>query len=95
MLMFFSNVKQHLLGSPKNLEFEIVVSNFGEDSFETTFQMTFPKRIHYNKTIVKSDMSGILCSPSNETLLSCDIGNPLPGGKIVSYTDNFLQTINF
>ncbi|KAJ8967511.1 hypothetical protein NQ314_002826 [Rhamnusium bicolor] len=81
-----SNVEKYLLGSKKDLEFNVIVSNFGEDSFETTFEMKYPEGIHYKKFETESNMPGILCSPNIENrTITCDIGNPLPQGKIALF----------
>ncbi|XP_023310590.1 integrin alpha-PS2 isoform X3 [Anoplophora glabripennis] len=80
-----SNVKKYLSGSGTNLEFDVIVSNLGEDAFETMLGMRYSKDINFNKVVVKSNMPGILCSPVNATFLSCDIGNPLPGKKIAMF----------
>ncbi|XP_050304300.1 integrin alpha-PS2 isoform X2 [Anthonomus grandis grandis] len=81
------NVQKYLLDSNTNLEFDIIVSNFGEDSFETTLDMTYPEGVYYKKTEVKEDMQaiGILCSTGENRTISCDIGNPLPARKIASF----------
>lgn len=77
-------MEKYLLGSDKDLEFDVIVSNLGEDSFETTFEIKYPERIFYKKTESKPNMPAILCSPSENRTVICDIGNPLPSGKIVS-----------
>lgn len=73
-----------MLDSNTNIEFDIIVSNLGEDSFETTLDMIYPDGVYYKKYEVKDDMKGILCSSGENRTISCDIGNPLPAGRIVS-----------
>ncbi|KAH1009329.1 hypothetical protein HUJ04_001698 [Dendroctonus ponderosae] len=79
------NVEKYLLDSKTNLEFDIIVSNLGEDSFETTLELSYPEGVHYKKTEVKDDVLGILCSPGLKRTLTCEIGNPLPARKIASF----------
>lgn len=81
----FRNVEKYLLGSNRNLEFDVIVSNFGEDSFETSLEMKYPEGIFYRKVEPKLGMPGILCSDTENRTISCDIGNPLPAGKIASF----------
>ncbi|KAJ8912906.1 hypothetical protein NQ315_017236 [Exocentrus adspersus] len=80
-----STMREFLLGSKKNLEFFVIVSNFGEDSFETTFELKYPEGIFYKKMEAAPDMPGILCSPSENRTIICDIGNPLPSQKIAKF----------
>lgn len=90
------------MGSNRKLEFDVTVSNFGEDSFETTFEMKYPRGIFFNKIGYKSDES-ILCSPRENQTIKCDIGNPLPTRKIAkfsillqpSYEDGMPQSYEF
>ncbi|XP_066258052.1 integrin alpha-PS2 [Euwallacea similis] len=79
------NVEKYLLDSHTNLEFDIIVSNLGEDSFETTLDLVYPEGIYYKKAEVKEDMQGILCSHLENRTISCDIGNPLPARKIAKF----------
>ncbi|CAH1104262.1 unnamed protein product [Psylliodes chrysocephalus] len=79
-----SNVKEYLLNSNTTLEFDVIVSNFGEDSFETTFVMTYPTNgIFYKRSEIK--IPGLICTESTNKTVVCDIGNPLPSGKIASF----------
>lgn len=47
--------------------------------------MKYPEVIYYSKTETVPGMPGILCSDSRNRTLICDIGNPLPAGKIASF----------
>lgn len=95
-------MEKYLIGSNRKLEFDVTVSNSGEDSFETTFEMKYPRGIFFNKIGSKSDET-ILCSPRENQTLKCDIGNPLPAGKIAqfsillqpSYEDGMPQSYEF
>jgi len=66
------------------------VQNEGEDSFETTFDMSVPPGVNYVKIERTDDVDNdipVQCSaPSAMTnnILHCDIGNPLPRDKYVS-----------
>lgn len=82
-----SNVESFLQGSKDKLEFDVVVHNLGEDSFESSFDMHLPEGILFNKIRQGGHTEvRILCSaPENNTVI-CDIGNPLPANKIVRFT---------
>ncbi|VVC36327.1 Hypothetical protein CINCED_3A009292 [Cinara cedri] len=89
--IFTPTSKTYLLGSNEKLKIDVKVQNLGEDSFETTFDMTVPLGVNYVK-IEKLDDSEkdipVQCSaPSSMTnnTLHCDIGNPLPGNKSVQF----------
>jgi len=79
-----------LLGSNEKLKVDVIVQNEGEDSFETTFDMTVPAGVNYVKIERIDDFENdipVQCSaPSAMTnnTLHCDIGNPLPKDKYVS-----------
>lgn len=89
----FSNCRSaesFLLGSNEKLKVDIIVQNEGEDSFESTFDMTVPPGVNYVKIERVDDNENdipVQCSaPSVMTnhTLHCDIGNPLPRDKYVS-----------
>lgn len=80
-----------MLGSSEKLKVDVIVKNDGEDSFETTFDMTVPPGVNYVKIerIDNENDIPVQCSaPSAVTnnTLHCDIGNPLPRNKYVSFT---------
>ncbi|CAH0555707.1 unnamed protein product [Brassicogethes aeneus] len=79
-----SNVEKYLLGSNTNLEFDVIVSNYGEDAFETTFDLQYPEGIYYKK-IENKPLGNILCSPLENRTIQCQIGNPLPSSKIANF----------
>ncbi|XP_008181266.1 integrin alpha-PS2 [Acyrthosiphon pisum] len=80
-----------LLGSNKKLKVDVIVQNEGEDSFETTFDMTVPPGINYVKIERIDDNENdipVQCSAPSEmtnNTLHCDIGNPLPRDKYVQF----------
>ncbi|KAL0113860.1 hypothetical protein PUN28_011297 [Cardiocondyla obscurior] len=84
-----SNVKKYLLGSGKRLELEILVQNVGEDAFEATYNLKLPAGIDYIKIErIETLEIPVHCSApkqSNNNTLRCDIGNPLPQGKLVKF----------
>ncbi|KAL1494758.1 hypothetical protein ABEB36_010304 [Hypothenemus hampei] len=79
------NVEKYLLDSNTNLEFDVTVKNLGEDSFETTLDLIYPDGIYYKKTEAVENTQGILCSANENRTISCDIGNPLPAGRIAKF----------
>lgn len=86
----FRSAESFLLGSNEKLKIDVIVQNEGEDSFETTFDMTISPGVNYVK-IERMDNNEndipVQCSaPSAMTnnTLHCDIGNPLPKEKYVS-----------
>ncbi|XP_071440626.1 integrin alpha-PS2-like isoform X2 [Hetaerina americana] len=85
------SVARYLLGSDERLEFDVLVHNEGEDAFESTFNLKVPEGINY-VNIERIDDSEreipVQCSaPSrlNNNTLRCEIGNPLPGKKLVHF----------
>ncbi|XP_050437291.1 integrin alpha-PS2 isoform X2 [Adelges cooleyi] len=85
------NVDSFLLGSSDKLKVEVIVQNEGEDSFETSFDMTVPQGINFVKIERVDDNENeipVQCSaPSVATnhTLHCDIGNPLPRSRYVQF----------
>lgn len=82
---------QYLLGSGERMNINVLVQNEGEDAFEASFKMQVPPGLNYVK-IERLDEGEreipVQCSaPSyaNNNTLDCDIGNPLPKEKLVSY----------
>lgn len=81
---------KYLLGANESLTVEVLISNTGEDAFESNFFMNIPTGLNYKSTkkIGESrDTSYICTAPSQATnnTLKCDIGNPLPAGKSVNF----------
>lgn len=83
------NVGKYLLGSGKRLELEVLVQNEGEDAFEATYNLQLPAGIDYIKIErIETLEIPVHCSApkqSNNNTLRCDIGNPLPQGKLVKF----------
>ncbi|XP_057656467.1 integrin alpha-PS2 isoform X1 [Diorhabda carinulata] len=77
-----SNVDKYLLGSNTTIEFDVIVSNFGEDAFETTFEITYPEGVFYKGW---SKKIGWLCNDVGNRTVLCEIGNPLPSKKIANF----------
>lgn len=80
----------HLLGSDDLLEFDVKVSNQGEDAFESSFFMTVPQGMNFRKSIPIGEKSEtqVTCtapSPATNNTLKCDIGNPLLSNKAVNF----------
>lgn len=68
------------------LVFDVMIPNYGEDAFEASFFMVFPKGLNFRKVDYARD-SPITCtapSASTNMTLKCDLGNPLSAGKSVS-----------
>ncbi|KAJ8683507.1 hypothetical protein QAD02_019299 [Eretmocerus hayati] len=84
------NVEKYLLGSKELLNLDVSIRNAGEDAFEATFYLQLPPGIDYVKKENDKGSNEVIvqCSPpktSNNNTLRCDVGNPLPGGKIVTF----------
>lgn len=47
--------------------------------------MKYPEGIHYRKAEAKPGMPNILCTATENSTITCDIGNPLHAGKIASF----------
>lgn len=101
IFFFFRSSESFLLGSNEKLKVDVIVQNEGEDSFETTFDMTVPPGVNFVKIERVDDNENdipIQCSaPSIMTnnTLHCDIGNPLPRDKYVSYILYCLMISNY
>lgn len=83
-------VDRYLLGAKEPLIIEVLVSNFGEDAFESNFFMNIPSGLDYKKTEKVGEIrdTSYICtppSPQTNNTLKCDIGNPLPSGKVVNF----------
>lgn len=81
---------KYILGGNESLTVDILVSNHGEDAFESTFFMTVPQGLDFKSTKKlgeSRDTSFICTAPSAITnyTLKCDIGNPLPAKKSVNF----------
>ncbi|XP_070507183.1 integrin alpha-PS2 isoform X2 [Chironomus tepperi] len=81
---------KYILGGNESLTVDVLVSNFGEDAFESTFFMTVPQGLDFKSTKKlgeSRDTSFICTAPSAMTnyTLRCDIGNPLPAKKSVNF----------
>lgn len=84
------SVNDYILGSKDLIVFDVVISNHGEDAFETGFYMTVPPGLNFRKIERIGDVrdTPITCtapSPATNNSLKCDIGNPLPSGKIAKF----------
>lgn len=67
-----------------------MIPNYGEDAFEASFYMVFPKGLNFRKVDFPRD-SPISCTaptPATNMTLKCDLGNPLSAGKSVSIQMN-------
>lgn len=88
-LSVISNVNRYLLGSGKRLELEVLVQNMGEDAFEAIYNLQLPAGIDYiNVERIETLEVPVHCSApkqSNNNTIRCDIGNPLPQGKLVKF----------
>ncbi|XP_055614564.1 integrin alpha-PS2-like [Uranotaenia lowii] len=83
-------VDEYLLGSGKGFAIDVLISNLGEDAFEAGYYMTIPPELNFRRVerIGEIKDTTILCStPPGATngTLRCDIGNPLPSGKVVNF----------
>ena len=93
------NVEKYLLGSGEILELEVTIQNMAEDAFESVFYLQLPPGIDYINIESQSESNEIIiqCSApksNNNNTLRCDVGNPLPEGKLVKFKI-ILQPITF
>ena len=82
--------ENYLLGANESLIVDVLITNHGEDAFESNFFMNIPKGLNYKSTrkIGDSRETSYTCTaPSVHTnnTLKCDLGNPLPAGKSVNF----------
>ncbi|KAF2896830.1 hypothetical protein ILUMI_09340, partial [Ignelater luminosus] len=79
-----TTVNSYVYEVGKSLEFDVMIKNVEDDSYNTKFFVHFPKGITF-KVASKDDGTKLPCSSINETLLSCDIGNPLPKSSVIRF----------
>ncbi|CAK9302347.1 unnamed protein product, partial [Gordionus sp. m RMFG-2023] len=84
------------LGQNKELSLQTSVENFGEAAYETELFVHFSSGINYIGVKVPSilfsnnkKLKNYLCSLINETLIKCEIGNPLKADDRVEFVFNF------
>lgn len=85
---------RYLLGSKEPLTIDVSIANRGEDAFEAGFYMTVPPGLNLRKVeqSVANRDTLVTCTPptaATNNTLKCDIGNPLPAGKVVSIYLNY------
>lgn len=94
---------RYLLGSKEPLTIDVSIANRGEDAFEAGFYMTLPPGLNLRKVEQSAANRDTLvtCTPptaATNNTLKCDIGNPLPAGKVVSIYLNYIlfrvRTVN-
>lgn len=88
------NVNKFILSRENVLLLDILVANRGEDAFEANFYIKIPPMVFYKRVTEEKTEVKISCSETEEELLHCEIGNPLPGGKIVSALTNVFVAKN-
>jgi len=81
---------KYILGGNESLTVDVLVSNYGEDAFESNFYMTVPQGLDFKSTkkLGESHETSFICTAPNEKTnytLRCDIGNPLPAKKSVNF----------
>lgn len=79
------NVDRFLLSRENVLVLDVVVANQGEDAFESNFYIKVPPMVFYKQVTEEKTEVKISCSEKQEDIIHCEIGNPLPGGKIVKF----------
>nr|XP_022917597.1 integrin alpha-PS2 isoform X1 [Onthophagus taurus] len=80
------NFERYLLGSKEKLEFDVIVENAGEDSFETTFSIQIPEGVDFNKVVeVDRNEVRVSCTAGENNTINCDVGNPLPTKTIAHF----------
>lgn len=83
-------LENYILGSKELIVFNVIISNAGEDAFEAGFYMTIPPELNFRKIERIGDVrdTPITCtapSAATNNTLKCDIGNPLPRGKVAKF----------
>lgn len=86
---YFRSVSNYLLGTGERFDIEAKVVNYGEDAFETIFNLRIPPGLNFTRIERLPDDDReipVQCSApdaENNNTLKCDIGNPLPQHKHV------------
>ena len=86
--LFFSRPDTFILGEKDELTVDIRVTNNGEDAFEAAVFTPVPHGLSFKK-FVALDNSSVQCwqkdMPEGPPSIVCDVGNPLPMHKGVSF----------
>ena len=81
---------KYILGGNESLTVDVLITNRGEDAFESTFFMTVPQGLDFKRTKKLGDTrdTSLTCTAPSELTnytLKCNIGNPLPANKFVNF----------
>ncbi|KAH9519074.1 hypothetical protein Btru_009061 [Bulinus truncatus] len=83
----------HVIGNPGTLEILVIVINNEEDSFNTRLWIYLPPGVAYNTISNQRSSVPISCGNFNQTLVVCDLGNPLKqNSKPSEFTLNLTPT---
>ncbi|CAL1533806.1 unnamed protein product [Lymnaea stagnalis] len=83
----------HVIGSTATVEILVIVTNLGEDSFNTKLWITLPPGVAYDTITSQRSSVPISCGTFNQTLVVCDLGNPLKQKAVPSeFTLNLTPT---
>lgn len=85
---------KYILGGNESLSVDVFINNEGEDAFEASFYMIVPQGLDYKNTRKigeNRDATYTCTAPTQSTnyTMKCDIGNPLPARKSVSFKVTF------
>lgn len=78
------NYQKFLLSRGNVLILDVLVSNRGEDAFESNFYIKIPPMVFFTQATEEKTEVKISCSDIGDNIIKCEIGNPLPQDKIVS-----------
>lgn len=82
-----ASVEKYLLGSGQDFHITVTVKNLGEDAYEAMFYLQLPPHVQYIN-FEQFNNTGVLVqclAPNQNNVLRCDIGNPMPRGKMVKF----------
>lgn len=82
-----ASVEKYLLGSGQDFHLTVTVKNLGEDAYEAMFYLQLPPHVQYIN-FEQFNNTGVLVqclAPNKNNVLRCDIGNPMPKGKMVKF----------
>ncbi|XP_051153057.1 integrin alpha-PS2 isoform X2 [Leptopilina boulardi] len=82
-----ASVEKYLLGSGQDFHITVTVKNLGEDAYEAMFYLQLPPHVQYIN-FEQFNNTGVLVqclAPNQNNILRCDIGNPMPRGKMVKF----------
>lgn len=86
------NLDKLMQGSNERLIVDVSIHNAGEDAFASYFQLHMASMLSFINTERNGSDFSVQCSPPEDDILRCSIGNPMPADSTVKLRI-FLQPV--